>query len=121
MEGQMRIGVFGIGLDTYWGQFAGLFERLAGYQEQICRRLGQMDCRVINAGMIDSPLKVPGAVEVFQQERIELLFLYVSTYALSSTVLPLVQRVKVPLVVLNLQPVAAVDYERFNRLGDRGR
>jgi L-arabinose isomerase len=35
-------------------------------------------------------------------------------------VLPLVQRVKVPVVVLNLQPVAAVDYERFNRLGDRG-
>jgi L-arabinose isomerase len=52
---------------------------------------------------------------------VDILFLYVSTYALSSTVLPVVQQVKVPVVVLNLQPVAAIDYDAFNRLGDRGR
>ena len=27
----LRIGLFGIGLDTYWPQFAGLEERLRGY------------------------------------------------------------------------------------------
>ena len=27
----VRIGLFGIGLDTYWPQFAGLKERLEGY------------------------------------------------------------------------------------------
>jgi L-arabinose isomerase len=31
-----------------------------------------------------------------------------------------VQKVKAPVVVLNLQPVEAIDYEAFNRLGDRG-
>jgi L-arabinose isomerase len=65
--------------------------------------------------MIDSPLKVPAAVELFQSERIEILFLYVSTYALSCTVLPIAQRVKIPIVVLNLQPVAVV--KRENRVG----
>jgi L-arabinose isomerase len=47
------------------------------------------------------------------------LFLYVTTYALSNTVLPLVQRAGVPVVVLNLQPEAAIDYEAFNRIEDR--
>ena len=27
----MKIGLFGIGLDTYWPQFDGLKERLEGY------------------------------------------------------------------------------------------
>lgn len=27
----MKIGLFGIGLNTYWGQFDGLLERLQGY------------------------------------------------------------------------------------------
>jgi L-arabinose isomerase len=48
------------------------------------------------------------------------VFLFVSTYALSSTVLPLAQGVGVPIIVLNLQPVAAIDYDAFNSLGDRG-
>ena len=42
-----------------------------------------------------------------------------STYALSSTVLPLVQTVSAPIVVLNLQPVSKLDYAAFNALGDR--
>ena len=46
---------------------------------------------------------------------------YVTTYALSSTVLPVVQRAKVPVVILNLQPTAAIDYAAFNTLGDRTR
>lgn len=33
--------------------------------------------------------------------------------------LPLVRRAKVPVVVLNLSPVAAIPYEKFNRSGDR--
>lgn len=33
----------------------------------------------------------------------------------------MVQNVNVPVVVLNLQPVPQLDYEKFNQLGDRGR
>ena len=56
-----------------------------------------------------------------RREGVEIVFLYVSTYALSSTVLPVVQRVAAPVVVLNLQPVPQLDYAAFNALGDRGR
>ena len=36
-----RIGIFGIGLEAYWGQFASLHERLTGYLHTIEERLGQ--------------------------------------------------------------------------------
>ena len=29
--GTLRVGLFGIGLDAYWPQFAGLEDRLEGY------------------------------------------------------------------------------------------
>ena len=49
----------------------------------------------------------------------DIIFLHVTTYALSSTVLPVVQRAKVPVIILNLQPTAAIDYATFNKMGDR--
>ena len=116
----IRIGLFGIGLDTYWPQFEGLFDRLVGYQAQIAARLRTFGVELVDAGMIDNPVKAREAASRFAREEVEIIFLYVSTYALSSTVLPVVQKVGAPVVVLNLQPVAQLDYEAFNRLGDRG-
>jgi L-arabinose isomerase len=51
-----------------------------------------------------------------RREDIDILVLYVTTYALSSTVLPIVRRARVPVLVLNLQPRAAIDYASFNAL-----
>lgn len=117
-----RVGLFGIGLDTYWPQFEGLLERLTGYQGEIAERLRQRgDLRLVDAGMVDNPVKAREAASLFRREEVDLIFLYVSTYALSSTVLPVVQQTRVPVVVLNLQPVPQLDYEAFNQLGDRGR
>ena len=115
-----RIGLFGIGLDTYWPQFDGLLARLTGYQKTIAQRLEGFDADLADAGMVDNPEKARQAASRFRREEVDLIFLYVSTYALSSTVLPVVQEARVPVVVLNLQPVAQLDYEAFNRLGDRG-
>lgn len=116
----MKIGLFGIGLDTYWDQFDGLKDRLLGHQATIKKQLESFGSEVIDVGLIDNPEKAPDAGLRFKQEDVEVIFLFVSTYALSSTVLPVVQKAKVPVVVLNLQPVAQLDYEKFNALGDRG-
>ncbi len=115
-----RIGLFGIGLDTYWPQFDGLKNRLAGYQKQIGKRIQDYDVELVDAGLVDNPAKARAAASRFRREEVDLIFLYVSTYALSSTVLPVVQEAGVPVVVLNLQPVPQLDYEKFNALGDRG-
>jgi len=118
--GKTRIGLFAIGLDTYWPQFDGLLDRLTGYQSEIAARLRAFGVELVDAGMVDTPEKARAAGSLFRREEVELIFLYVSTYALSSTVLPVVQRARVPVVVLNLQPVPQLDYARFNALGDRG-
>jgi L-arabinose isomerase len=115
----LRIGLFGIGLDTYWPQFSGLKERLEGYLSVVHNRLKRDKVEVVNLGLIDTPPKALEAGHRFRQEDVDLIFLYVTTYALSSTVLPVVQRAKVPVIVLNLQPAAAIDYASFNRMEDR--
>ena len=112
-----RVGLFGIGLDTYWSQFPGLRERLEGYCETIRKQLGGAE--VVSAGLVDSVEKARDAAVLFRTQDVKLVFLYVSTYALSSTVLPVVQGL--PVVVLNLQPAKAIDYTWFNALGDRGK
>lgn len=117
----MKVGLYGIGLDTYWAQFDGLFDRLQGYQQGIAARLAQHDSvEIVNTGIVDNPERAREVGEMLAREGVELILLYVSTYALSSTVLPVVQRAKAPVLVLNLQPVSAIDYEKFNALGDRG-
>ena len=116
-----KVGLFGVGLDTYWPQFAGLHERLTGYQNEIAAQLSELGAEVADAGLVDSPEKAAKAADSLRKEGVEIIFLFISTYALSSTVLPVVQRLRdVPLVMLNLQPVAAIDYARLNALGDRG-
>jgi len=113
------VGLFGIGLDTYWPQFQGLGEKLVGYTDLIAKRLARSGMQVINLGLIDTPEKASDAGHQFRREDVDLIFLYVSTYALSSTVLPVVRRARIPVIILNLSPTPAIDYESFNRLGDR--
>jgi L-arabinose isomerase len=117
---QIKIGLFGIGLETYWAQFKGLKERLEGYQAHIAAQLQQQEVVVIDAGMVDTVDKARAAASLFKQEDVSLIFLYVSTYALSATVLPVVQKTQTPVIILNLQPTKAIDYNWFNQLGDRG-
>ena len=114
-----RVGLFGIGLEMYWRQFAGLKERFRGYLGQVERKLRSCGVHVVNLGLIDTPEKALDAGHDFRVQDVDAIFFYVTTYSLSSTVLPVVRRTKVPVIVLNLAPSAALDYDTFNRLGDR--
>ena len=116
----MKAGIFSIGLDTYWPQFDGLLDNLNGYHAEIHDRIADMGTELVDGGMVDNVEKAHEVSALFKKEDVEVIFLFISTYALSSTVLPVVQKTKVPVVMLNLQPVAQLDYEKFNALGDRG-
>lgn len=114
-----KIGLFGIGLDTYWPQFPGLKERLDSYLLLVQQKLEVLNPYIINAGLVDNIDKAFEAGKLFRQEDVDIIFLYVTTYALSSTVLPVVQRAKVPVIILNLSPEASIDYESFNAMPER--
>jgi L-arabinose isomerase len=74
---------------------------------------------VLRLGLVDNLFSAREAGRRCRREEVDLLLLYVTTYAVSGTVLPLVQRAGAPVVVLNLQPEAAIDYAAFGRIGDR--
>ncbi len=115
----LRIGLFGIGLDAYWPQFPGLKERLEGYVARVAKKLARPGVEIVSLGLVDTPERAYAAGREFRRADVDLIFLHVTTYALSSTVLPVVLRAKVPVIILNLQPAPAIDYATFNRLGDR--
>jgi L-arabinose isomerase len=118
---KVKIGLFGIGLDAYWPQFEGLKERLETYINQVHQKLMLISPNIINAGLVDTIDKAFDAGKLFRCEDVDIIFLYVTTYALSSTVLPVVQRAKVPVIILNLSPESAIDYSSFNAMNDRTR
>jgi L-arabinose isomerase len=115
----LKIGLFGIGLEAYWSQFEGLEERLKGYLAEVADKLNVLAPGVVNLGLIDTPEKALEAGHDFRQNDVDIIFLYVTTYALSSTVLPVVKRAKVPVIILNLTPEPAINYSWFNKLTDR--
>jgi L-arabinose isomerase len=119
MTPKTKVGMFGIGLDTYWPQFEGLKQRLEGYLQRVEGKLARPGVEIVNLGLIDTPQKAMEAGHQFRRADVDIIFLHVTTYALSNTVLPVVQRAKVPVIILNLAPEAAIDYARFNRMGDR--
>ena len=115
----LRVGLCGIGLEAYWAQFAGLKARLEGYLSRVSEMVAEAQVEVVALGLVDNLTSAREAGRRCRREEVDLLLVYVTTYAVSSTVLPLVQRAGVPVVALNLQPEAAIDYEAFAKLPDR--
>ncbi len=114
-----RIALCGLGLHTYWPQFPGLRERLCGYVSQTAEWIELEGVHVTHLGMVDSHQSACAAASLCRREEVDALFLHVTTYALSSTVLTLVRRAAVPVVVLNLQPDDAIDCNAINAMNDR--
>lgn len=108
---EVSIGVFGIGLAAYWPQFTGLKARLEGYQRGVESRIELLGTKVVSAGLVDTAQAAAAAGEIFAASNLDLIVCYIGTYATSSQVLPVVQRSKLPVLVLNLQPSEALDYE----------
>jgi L-arabinose isomerase len=121
MRANVKVGLFGIGLDTYWPQFPGLEERLRGYVRRVAAKLERPGVEVVDLGLIDNPKSAAEAGHRFREADVDVIFLHVTTYALSSTVLPVVRRAKCPVIILNLAPDQAIDYAAFNAMGDRTR
>jgi L-arabinose isomerase len=115
----LKVGLFGIGLEAYWDQFAGLKERLENNIKIVENKISGYKCEVVNLGLIDNPEKAMLAGHDFRKADVDIIFLYVTTYALSATVLPVVQRARVPVIILNLSPESNIDYAAFNQMTDR--
>ncbi len=116
---KLSVGLFGIGLNTYWDQFDGLLDNLLKHIKFVESKLKSYNIDIVNRGMIDSSEKALDAGHEFRRADVDIIFIYATTYALSHTVLPVVQKAKVPVIILNLAPDKSIDYDSFNKLNDR--
>lgn len=107
-----RVGVFGIGLEAYWPQFAGLKERCEGYQARVEERVRELGADVVSAGLVDTAQGGRAAGDLFAKAQVDLVLCHAVTYATSSVVIPALQEAGVPVVLLGLQPTRTLDYEQ---------
>lgn len=106
-----RIGLYTAGLKAYWPQFEGMRERLEEYGKFIEKKLSQYG-EVYNYGLVDDDISGHDAGEWLNGKNVDIVFLHSGTYFTSSSVLPLHQICKAPVVILNLQPTAQMNYAK---------
>jgi L-arabinose isomerase len=106
-----RIGLYSVGLKAYWDQFPSLHERLIEYGQFIEKRMSEWG-EIYNYGLVDTEGEGRRAGEWFNEKTIDLVFCHAATYSLSSTVLPIHQICKSPVIFLNLQPTDRMNYDQ---------
>lgn len=107
-----RIGIYTMGLRTYWNQFEGLKERITGYGEFIAQKVKSMNAEVFYYGLVDCEEEGKKAGEYFNSNQVDLIFAHSGTYVTSASVLPIHRFCKALTVILNLQPAAKINYEK---------
>ncbi len=107
-----RIGIFAVAHATYWDQFEGLYDSLMGYHKDLCDMVAKNDVEVIDFGMIDESEKAYAAVPEILSANVDVLFCNMITYATSSVFAPIIREVDKPMVLVALQPRAALDYSK---------
>ena len=117
----ITIGFFSAGLDTYWNQFQGLLDNLSSYGSTLVDKIRQEGVQVCDIGMVDSPAKAREGAARMRAAGVDLIFAHIATYCLSSTILPIAQETGCPMILLNIQPLSAIEYGKINALGDRGK
>jgi len=104
-----RVGLYSIGHEHYWNQFEGLLDRLLDYNRFIEQRMMEGG-DVCNVGMIDGEAKARAAAEALNAANVDLIFCHAATYAMSASHIEIARHCRRPVVVLNLQPTAAMNY-----------
>jgi len=107
-----NIGVFGVGYWKYWEQFEGLREDLIEKQNIFIEKLHQFDVQVTDFGMIDDAESAYSLVPKLKAANLDLIFCDMLTYATSVTFGAIIRNIDVPLVMVALQPMKALDYEK---------
>lgn len=107
-----RVGVMGVGHHTYWPQFDGLLDEMRRKQSVFISKLKKHEVEVIDFGLSDKAVDAHALVPRIKAADLDLLFIDMVTYATSATIAAVFQQVDLPIVMVALQPLAAMPYER---------
>lgn len=107
-----RVGVLGVGHHVYWGQFEGLLETLTDKMRTFVKKLEGFQVTPVEFGLIDNAEGAYRVLPEIKAAELDLLFIDMVTYATSSTFGALVRGLDLPIVLVALQPLKAMEYER---------
>jgi L-arabinose isomerase len=105
-----RVGLIGAGHRIYWNQFEGLRKVMLKKMETFRQKLILHQVEAVDFGLIDDSESAYKALEAIRKAELDLLFIDMVTYATSATFAPLIQSLTVPMVMVALQPLKAMDY-----------
>ena len=108
-----RIGLVAGGLGAYWPQFPQLLPQLKESTAYVVERFQQMDAEVTDVGFVSDAQEAATAAERLRVADCDLIVMFITTYLTSSMVLPIAQRSKTPVLVIDLQPTAKMDHATF--------
>lgn len=109
-----RVGLFGVGHHTYWGQFEGLLEEMHGKLARLEEKVRACGVEVVNFGMADNAKSAYALRDRMKAAGLDLVFCDMVTYATSATFAILMRDLDVPMVLVALQPLEAMDYSVAN-------
>lgn len=105
-----NVGIIGVGHKTYWSQFEGLLNEMKKKQQVLVEMVGTHGVRVFDFGISDCAETAYHLVPKIKSKNLDLLFIDMVTYATSSSIAAIFREINVPMVIVALQPVKAMDY-----------
>ncbi|MEH6781937.1 MAG: L-fucose/L-arabinose isomerase family protein [Rhodoglobus sp.] len=109
-----RIGLVAGGLAAYWPQFPALLPQLQESSKYVTDRFTALDAEVVDVGFISDAQEATVAAEKLRRADCDLIVIFLTTYLTASMVLPIAQRSKTPVLVIDLQPTEAMDHANFD-------
>lgn len=106
-----RIGIIGMGHYIYWPQFDGLYEELCAKQKDLPRFFSSQS-DLIDLGFVDDIDSSFAALKRAQCEDLDALFIVMATYIPSAVVFPFAKYLRIPQILVGLQPLAHLDYQK---------
>ena len=106
-----RIGIIGMGHFIYWPQFEGLKEELMQKQVDF-RSYFSEESELIDLGFADDIDSSFIALKRAQKEDLDALFIVMATYITSAVVFPFAKYLKIPQILVGIQPLDRLDYTK---------
>ncbi len=107
-----RAGLLGIGHHVYWNQFEGLLDEMHRKLGSLRDRISKHGVEVVEFGMLDCAQSAYDAVAGIKAADLDILFIDMVTYGTSSTFGVLCRELNIPIILVALQPLRAMDYPR---------
>jgi L-arabinose isomerase len=107
-----NIGIFGVGFYKYWPQFDGLLEELRHKLDVFVDRVKTREVEVTNFGIADDADSAYALLPKLKAADLDLVFCHMLTYATSASFGAIIRGLDVPLVLVALQPLKALDYSK---------